>query len=67
MLKNYITIALRNLRKHRFYSFINVAGLSVGVSICLVILLFVMVVLFYVTILGSVPQQHVVFDSNNVS
>lgn len=41
MLKNYFIIAFRNLRKHRFYSFINVAGLSVGISICLVILLFV--------------------------
>jgi len=42
MLKNYVLIALRNLRKHRFYSFINVAGLSVGIGICLVILLFVL-------------------------
>lgn len=42
MLKNYFIIAFRNLRKHRFYSFINVAGLSVGISICLVILLFVL-------------------------
>jgi putative ABC transport system permease protein len=42
MLRNYFTIALRNLRKHSFYSFINVAGLSVGISICLVILLFVL-------------------------
>ncbi len=41
MLRNYFTIALRNLRKHSFYSLINVAGLSIGVSICLVILLFV--------------------------
>ncbi|NBP68064.1 MAG: ABC transporter permease [Cytophagia bacterium] len=42
MLRNYFTIALRNLRKHSFYSFINVAGLSVGISVCLVILLFVL-------------------------
>src|ERR1700752_321576 len=27
MLKNYLTIALRNLNKHRFYTFINVSGL----------------------------------------
>lgn len=42
MLRSYFTIALRNLRKHSFYSFINVAGLSVGISICLIILLFVL-------------------------
>jgi putative ABC transport system permease protein len=41
MLKNYFTIAMRNLRKHSFYTFINVAGLSVGLAICFIILLFV--------------------------
>lgn len=41
MLKNYFTIALGNLRKHSFYTFINVAGLSVGIAICFIILLFV--------------------------
>ncbi len=41
MLKNYFIIAFRNLRKHQFYSFINVAGLSMGISICLIIVLFV--------------------------
>jgi putative ABC transport system permease protein len=41
MLKNYFTVALRNLRKHSFYSFINVAGLSIGLAICFVIVLFV--------------------------
>jgi putative ABC transport system permease protein len=41
MIRNYFIIALRNLRKHSFYTSINVAGLSVGISICLIILLFV--------------------------
>jgi len=41
MLKNYFTVALRNLRKHSFYSFINVTGLSIGLAICFVIVLFV--------------------------
>jgi putative ABC transport system permease protein len=41
MLKNYFIIALRNLRKHSFYSFINVAGLSIGLAICMIIVLFV--------------------------
>ncbi|MCW5910532.1 MAG: ABC transporter permease [Cyclobacteriaceae bacterium] len=47
MLKNYLTIALRNLRKHRFYSLINILGLSVGVAVCLVIALFVVNELSY--------------------
>jgi putative ABC transport system permease protein len=41
MLKNYITIAFRNLRKHRFYTFINILGLAVGIASCLIILLYV--------------------------
>ena len=41
MLKNYLKIAFRNLRKHKGYSFINVTGLAVGIACCLLILLFV--------------------------
>jgi len=41
MLKNYLKVALRNLLRHKSYSFINVAGLAVGITCCLLILLFV--------------------------
>lgn len=41
MIRNYFVIALRNLRKHRFYTFINIAGLAVGIASCLVIMLYV--------------------------
>ena len=41
MIKNYIKIALRNLFKYKIYSFINIIGLSVGISACILILLFV--------------------------
>ncbi|MGH7492123.1 MAG: ABC transporter permease [bacterium] len=41
MLKNYLKIALRNLLKHKGYSFINVAGLAIGMTCCVLILLFV--------------------------
>ncbi len=37
MLRNYFTIAFRNLRKHSFYTLINVLGLAVGISACLLI------------------------------
>lgn len=47
MLKNYLTIALRNLRKQSFYSFINIGGLAVGIAACLVIVLFIMDELSY--------------------
>ncbi|OOG76390.1 ABC transporter permease [Algoriphagus sp. A40] len=41
MLKNHLLIAFRNLKKHKFYSLINILGLSVGVAVCLIISLFV--------------------------
>ena len=41
MLKNYFKIALRNLWKHKGYSFINIAGLAVGMACALFILLWV--------------------------
>src|SRR5688572_4130381 len=41
MFQNYFKIALRNLLKQKFYTFINVAGLTLGISCCLLIFLFV--------------------------
>ncbi|MEQ9425786.1 MAG: FtsX-like permease family protein [Cyclobacteriaceae bacterium] len=41
MFRNYITIALRHLRKNKVYTFINLSGLSVGITCCALIYLFV--------------------------
>lgn len=41
MLRNYIKIAIRNLFKDSFYSSINIFGLSIGITTCLLILLYV--------------------------
>ena len=41
MLKNYFNIALRNLIKHKFYSLLNVIGLSIGLACFMLISLFV--------------------------
>ncbi len=41
MFKNYLKIALRNIRKHKGYSFINIAGLAIGVASCLLLFLWV--------------------------
>ncbi|MBB6327492.1 putative ABC transport system permease protein [Algoriphagus iocasae] len=47
MFENYIKIAIRNLKKHKFYTFINILGLSVGVAVCMIISLFVINELSY--------------------
>jgi putative ABC transport system permease protein len=47
MFKNYLLIALRNLRKQRFYAFLNIAGLALGVTCCLLISLYVLDELSY--------------------
>jgi putative ABC transport system permease protein len=39
MFKNYLKITLRNLKKHKFYSVINITGLAIGIATCLTILL----------------------------
>ena len=41
MFKNYLKIALRNIRMSKVYSVINIAGLAVGMTCCLFILLWV--------------------------
>ncbi len=41
MFKNYFLVTLRNLLKNKTYSFINIAGLSIGIMCSLLILLWV--------------------------
>ncbi len=41
MLKNYLLIALRNIRRNFTYTFLNVFGLSLGIASCLLIFLLV--------------------------
>lgn len=41
MLKNFFTLAIRNLLKRKLYSFINIFGLAIGMAVCLVILRYV--------------------------
>ena len=41
MLKNYLKIALRNLRRHPGYAAINLVGLGVGMACCVLIVQFV--------------------------
>jgi len=47
MFKNYFTTAWRNLRKNKFFSFINIAGLAIGMAACLLIMQYVSFQLSY--------------------
>ncbi|HEV3325944.1 MAG TPA: ABC transporter permease [Puia sp.] len=42
MLKNYLRIAVRNLTKYKLISFINLFGLTVGLTCCLLILSYIL-------------------------
>lgn len=41
MFLNYLKIAIRNLKKNKGYSIINIFGLAVGIACCIIILLFI--------------------------
>ena len=36
MIKNYLVVAFRNLVKNRLFTFINILGLGIGLSVCIV-------------------------------
>jgi len=41
MFRNYFKIAIRNIQKHKIYSFINISGLAVGMACALLVLVWV--------------------------
>ena len=47
MISSYLKIAIRNLLKYRFISFINLFGLTVGLSCCLLITIYILNELSY--------------------
>src|SRR5215467_14505909 len=53
MLKSYFQIALRNLSKNKIFSVINIVGLTVGLTCCILIAFFVYDELNY----DSYPQH----------
>ena len=41
MLKNYIKVAFRQMKKYKAYTYINISGLAIGITCCLLIFLYV--------------------------
>jgi putative ABC transport system permease protein len=56
MIKNFFTLAVRNLLKRKVYSFINIFGLAIGVAVCLVILKYVDFEMSYESFHEKAPQ-----------
>ncbi|PSL33450.1 ABC transporter permease [Chitinophaga ginsengisoli] len=42
MLKNFLRIALRHITRNKIFSFINIAGFSIGLATCLLIMLYIL-------------------------
>src|SRR5688572_15049006 len=41
MFRNYLNVAIRNILKHKFFSFINIFGMTIGITACLLIVLYI--------------------------
>ena len=66
MFKNYLKVAFRNFKRHKGFSFINVAGLSIGMACCALILLFIKDELSYDRFHEKADRIHrVVFSSSD--
>ena len=49
MIKNYFKIAFADLLRNKFYSLINIVGLAIGITACILIMLYVQSELSYDT------------------
>jgi len=67
MLKNYLKIILRNIRKHKVYSFINITGLSIGMACCILILFWVQDELSYDRFHNNIDELHRVVQHQHYS
>jgi putative ABC transport system permease protein len=41
MFNNYFKVAIRNILKHKFFSAINILGMTIGIAACLLIILYI--------------------------
>ncbi|MCU0290181.1 MAG: ABC transporter permease, partial [Acidobacteria bacterium] len=67
MFKNYFQITLRNIKKHKGYSFINIFGLAIGMACCLMISLWVLDELSYDKFHKNAPYLYRVEENQNFS
>jgi len=66
MLKNYLKISFRYLMRHKEYTLINILGLAVSISCCLLIMLFVRSELSYDTFHSKADRLYRVWQREKV-
>lgn len=60
MLKNYLKVAFRNILKKKYYSFLNLLGLSIGITAGILIIIYVQDELSYDEFHPNAKQKYVV-------
>ncbi len=63
MLQNYLKLALRSLRNNRLYSFLNIAGLAVGLAAGILVLLWVNDEFRYNRFHSNLPGIHLILQN----
>jgi putative ABC transport system permease protein len=67
MLRNYLKVILRNIRKHKGYSVINITGLAIGMACCLLISIWVLDELGYDRFHENAPRLYRVEEDQDYS
>ncbi len=67
MLRNYLTVAWRNLKRNKVFSFINIAGLSAGIAASLLLFIIVRYETSYDTFQKNYSNIYHVVTQNNFS
>jgi putative ABC transport system permease protein len=67
MLKNYFQIAVRNLKKDRVFSFINIAGLAVGITCFIALSLYIIDELSYDRYNKNADQIYRIIVKQNIN
>lgn len=64
MFRNYLLTAIRNLRRNKIYSLINMLGLSLGLAVAILILLYVKDEVSYDRFHAQLPQIYRVYNTS---
>src|SRR5262245_46520031 len=66
MLKNYLKIAWRNLRRNKTAFLINISGLAIGLAVGVLVMLFVVDNFSYNTFHRNLPDIHLLMKTNKI-